>query len=265
MAASLSLARGECTLFFCLRIAIHLLLILPYPFYLLLFSPLRKKRVYKPSTVASREIAKIKAQKSREAKRGDKERSGAGHLRFDHEAAMLAIKDWSADADLFPIAGVPLPPFLVGLISDDIENVGRSLGPLGNFGLHPHVTHFFSTGRKTNKNAVKVVAVFFHFEVDEASKPPKTSVTRHVLFVADSHVTTAEVLFRSMPMTTDSGEKPVTKEQMRQRVLMACSDTNTGLSSVFNEDRLFFMTLKQFEAKEAEKAAAEAAAAAEAK
>ena len=249
---------------FLFRIAIHLLLILPYPFYLLLFSRPKGKRVYKPSTQASREIVKIAVQKFRAAERGDKEKNGSGRLPFDRQAAMLAIKDYSADADLYPHAGVPLHPFLDGLISDNIENVGHSSKPLGNLDEHPSVTHFFSTGRKTSTVAVGVVAGFFHFEVDKASTPPKTIATRHVLFVADSYITAAEVLFRSMPMTTISGGKPVTKQQMRDRVNNACKDIHTGVSCVYKGDRLFFMKLDLFEAKEAakEKAAAEAAASA---
>ena len=223
--------------------------------------------VYKPSTEESREKVKKRMQKSREAKRGDEERSGKGKLQYDQEAAMMAVKDWSADADLYPNDGVPLLPLYAGLISDDIENVGHSLEPLGNFGKHPSVSHFVSTGIKTHPNATAVVAAIFHFEVDEASKPPKTSATRHVLFVADSYVIAAEVLFRSMPITTDSKGKTVTKKQMRQRVEDACRDTNTGVSCVYNGDRLFFMRRDLFVAKEAAKAkaAAEAAASAEAK
>ena len=203
-------------------------------------------------------------QRSMKSARGDKERVGSGRLQYDQEEAMMAITDYSADADLFPIAGVPLLPFLVGLISKKIKAVGHSLKPLGNLDLHPLVTHFVSTGLKTRIDAVKVVAGIFHYEVDEASTPPKTTATRHVLFVADSFVTAAEVLFRTMPITTGSEGKPVTKEGMRRRVAAACSDTRTGLSSVFNGDRLFFIELDQFVAKEAKKAAAEAAAADEA-
>ena len=251
---------------FLFRTAIHFLLILSYPSYLLLFRLPKKKRAYYPSTQASREIRKKRAQKSREAKRGDVEKSGRAKPQVDQEAAMMAVKDWSADADLYPSDGVPLRPFLDGLISDELEKVGHSKKPLGNFGKHPSVTHFVSTGRKTNKNSVKVVAAIFHFEVDEASKPPKTSATRHVLFVADSYVTAAEVLFRSMPITTDSGGKSVTKKQMRGRVENACNDIQTGLSCVYNGDRLFFMKRDLFEAKEdAKEKAAEEAAAAEGK
>jgi len=172
--------------------------------------------------------------------------------------AVQAITVFSADAVLFPPTGIFDLPSLAGLISPDLEDIGHSIKPLGDFGNHPRVSHFVfeSEGeRKTQSNAVEVVALLIHFVRDEASSPPTTSATKHVLYVADSYGTAAEVLYRSMPLTTVS-KKPVTKKQMAERVRNACKDTYTGLSSVYKGDRLAFMTLKQFNDKEAKAAAA---------
>jgi len=233
------------------------LLILFYPSYLHLFRSSQKKRVRKPSTEASREKNKIRSQKSRDAKRGGKAKSAKGFLPLDEERAMIAIKNHSADAVLFPPEGVAIDPFLDGLISPDRVDVGHSKRPLGKLGKHLLVSHFVSTGRKTSKKATKVVASITRF--NKAAKPT-TTATKHVLFVADSYVTAAEVLFRAMPITPDGDGKPVTKKVMAYRVQQACGGIQTGLSSVYNGNRLSFMTLTLFEAKEAAKAAAAAAA-----
>lgn len=196
------------------------------------------------STEASRAKNKVYFQKRGDAERGDKGRSAKGNLRTDDEEALLAIYQHSTDAVLFP-ADVPILSYLDGLISPHIEGVAHSIKSLGNFGNHPNVSHFDS--ETTRKDATKVVASMYHFQVDDATK---TTATKHVLFVADSYVTAAEVLFRSMPITKDSGGKPVTRKVMRKRVLNAC-DSDTGLSSFFKGDRLSFIRLDQFEEVEA--------------